>query len=104
MMKTPFVRLVAWQISILPVLLILGGALHHTDCRLVGLCIGLLLEVLVAILAARGMPRCTKSLGVCLCVAVIGWASLALVVKTSPAVGNQALLPLRIIAAAARSA
>lgn len=99
-MATPIVRLVAWLLAILPVLLILGGALHYTDCRLAGLCVGLALEALVATLAIKGRMRYVMSLGVCLCVVSIGWVSLAVVVLTYPAVGGQALLPLKLIWAA----
>lgn len=99
-MATPIVRLMAWLLATLPVLLVLGGAMHYADLRLVGLCIGLVLETFVAILAVKGRPRSTMSLGVCLCVALIGWASLELVVVTCPAVGGQSLLPLKLIAAA----
>ena len=99
-MATPIVRLMAWLLATLPVLLILGGVLHYTDCRLAGLCIGLVLEALVATLAIKGKLRYAMSLGVCLCVALIGWASLVLVVVTCPAVGGQSLLPLKLIAAA----
>lgn len=96
-MTAPIVRLVAWLLATLPVLLILGGTLHYTDCRLAGLCIGLMLEALVAACAIKGKSRCAMSFGVCLCVALIGWVSLAVVALTCPAVGGQALLPLKLI-------
>ena len=99
-MNTPIVRLIAWLLSTLPLLLVLGGALHYTNCRLAGLCVGLVFEALVAACAIKGKQRWSMSLGICLCVALIGWASLALVVVTCPHVGNQALLPLKLIAAA----
>ena len=99
-MAPPIVRLMAWLLATLPVLLGFGGVLRYADLRLVGLCIGLVLETLVAILAVKGRPRSTMSLGVCLCVALIGWASLVLFLVTCPVVGGQSLLPLKLIAAA----
>lgn len=99
-MNMPIVRLVAWLLATLPVLLILGGTLHYTDCRLVGLCFGLALEAVIATLAIRGIPRWSTSLGVCLLTSLIGWASLTLIVVMCPPVGTQALLPLKLFAAA----